>query len=284
MFRKFPPFNFSVFASIISAAFLLSSCGGGEEENTVKDYEETTDTISSEVRVNFDLLRVNIPPPGSLTKKLSAAKINYNKSVMLPSSKAGSFSSNYQKAIGLGAFGADLGFAASYNQPNDALEYLTQMGKLANDLGIGNAFDPEFSKQLLQNIAKPDTFNMMLDEAFDKAERNLRSNQRVAISVLMVTGGWVEGLFTTVESLNSNPTDPNAKSIYMDISVHCNAFEYVFKLLEAYKSNADCAKLLQDMEPYKAQLIAVGKNPKIGPAELPKIRETVTALRNKITG
>ena len=283
MFRKFSPFNFSAFAGIISAAFLLSSCGGGDDENVIKDYEETTDTISSQVRVNFDLLRVSIPPPGTLTKKLSVAKINYNKNVMLSSSKGGSFSSTYQKAIGMGAFGADLGFAASYNQSNDALEYLTQIGKLAGDLGIGNAFDPEFSKQLLLNIEKPDTFNMMLDEAFDKAEKNLRSNQRVAISVLMVTGGWVESIFTTVESLNSNPTDPNTKSIYYDISVHCNAFEYVFKLLEAYKSNADCAKLLQDMEPFKAQLIGVGKNPKIGPSDLPKIRETITALRNKIT-
>ncbi|MBI4930137.1 MAG: hypothetical protein HY841_05200 [Bacteroidetes bacterium] len=271
---------------IAATALFFSSCGGGkdDEHSELKDVEVTTDTISSEVRVNFDLLRVNIPSPGNLTKKLTAAKINYNKSFLLPSSKGGSFSSNYQKAIGMGAFGSDLGMAASYNQPQDALEYLGQMGKLAGDLGISAAFDPEFSKQLISKIGQPDTFQVMLDKAFDKAERNLRSNQRVATTVLMVAGGWVESLFISVEGLNTNPSSPTTKGIYADISTHCHSFEYIFQLLDAYKSNADCAKLIQDMEPFKAQLIAIGKNPKIGVESLPKIRETVTALRNKITG
>jgi len=261
-------------------ASVLTSCGG--DDGTIKDIEITTDTISSEVRVNFDLLRVNIPPPGTLTNKLSAAGISYNKSHLNPSGKAGSYTTNYQKAIGLGVYGADLGFAASYNQPQDALEYLGQMGKLAGDLGISNAFDHEFSQELIKNVGKPDTFQLMLDKAFDKAERNLRSNQRVAVSVLMVAGGWVEGLYLAVEGLNTNPKDPKAKDVYTDIHVHCHAFDYVFKLLEEYKGNPDCAKLLQEMEPSRTQLVAIGKNPKIGADELPKIRETVLNLRNKV--
>lgn len=269
-------------AGITSVSLFFCSCGGQEEDTTLKDIEITTDTISSEVRVNFDLIRVNIPSPGALTQKLSAAKIVYNKSFLLPAGKASSYSSNYQKAIGLGALGSDLGLSASYNQPQDALEYLTQIGKLAGDLGIGSAFDPEFSKQLLGSIGKPDTFQLMLDKAFDKAERNLRSNQRVATTVLMVAGGWVEGLHTSIEELNTNPKGPNTKAIYTDLSIHCHAFKYVFELLEAYKSNPDCAKLLSEMEPSKTTLISFGKMG-WGPDALPKLRETVTALRNKIT-
>jgi hypothetical protein len=83
--------------------------------------------------------------------------------------------------------------------------------------------------------------------------------------------------------LNTNPGGANTKTIYSDISVHCHAFDYVFHLLEAYKSNADCAKLLQEMEPSKAILLGYGKTG-WGPSALPKLRETVTALRNKITG
>ncbi len=270
-------------AGFAASSLFLSSCGGGDEADpSLVEVEQTTDTISSEVRVNFDLIRVNVPTPGKLNEHLSAAKINYNKGILLPSGKSGSYSSNYQKAIGLGAFGSDLGIAAAYNQPQDALEYLTQIGKLAGDLGIGSAFDPEFSKQLLGSISKPDTFQMMLDQAYDKAEKNLRSNQRVAIAVLMVAGGWVEGLYTSVEGLNSNPKGENTKAIYTDIAVHCGGFSYVFELLEAYKSNPDCQKLLQEMEPSKATLLGYGKVG-WGADGLPKLRETITALRNKIT-
>jgi len=284
MYRNFSPIRLTFVAGITAASLILSSCGGHKEENAeLKDVEVTKDTIKSEVRVDFDLIRVNIPPPGELTKKLTAAKIAYNKNFLLSPGKGSSFASNYQKAIGIGALGSDLGVAASFNQSQDALEYLTQMSKLAGDLGINSAFDPEFSKKLLTNIAKPDTFQLMLDKAFDKAERNLRSNQRVATTVLMVAGGWVEGLYTSIEALNTNPEGANTKGIYTDISVHCYAFNYVFQLLDAYKSNADCAKLLQEMEASKATLIGYGKAG-WGPTALPKLRETVSALRNKIIG
>jgi hypothetical protein len=287
MIRKKIPVTFIFAAGISASSLFFASCGGGNKENEnpeLKDVEVTTDTVSSEVRVNFDLLRVNIPSPGVLTKKLTAAKISYNKSFLLSPSKSGSFTSNYQKALGLGAFGSDLGLAASYNQPQDALEYLGQMGKLSGDLGISSAFDPEFSKQLISKIGQPDTFQLMLDKAFDKAERNLRSNQRVATTVLLVAGGWIESLYTSVEALNTNPNGANTKSLYSDINVHCHGFEYIFQLLDAYKTNADCAKLIQDMEPYKAKLISIGRNAKIGPADLPWIRENVSGLRNKVIG
>ena len=284
MFRKINLVHYS-FAAIAASGLLLSSCGGGKEDDTViKDVEITNDTVSSETRVNFDALRVNIPTPSKLNAKLSAAKIVYNKSFLLPSSKSGSFSSNYQKAVGMGAFGADLGNAASYNNTQDAIEYLGQMGKLAGDLGISSAFDPEFSKNLLSKLGSPDTFQMMLDQAYDKAERNLRSNQRVATTVLMVTGGWVESLYISVEGLNTAANQDAARPLYEDIRAHCFAFKYAYDLLDAYKSNADCAKMIQDIEPFKAALYTAGDNAKLGPGDLSKLRETVSALRNKITG
>lgn len=287
MFRRSPIVHLSLITAVAVAGFFFTSCGGKKEEGgggESKDFEETKDTIKSEVREDFDQLRVNIPSPGESLKKLSAAKITYNKGFLNSPSKAGSFSSNYQKGIGLGAFGSDLSNAAAYNQPGDAIEYLSQMGKLAGDLGIGAAFDPEVSKKLVQNVAKPDSFQIMLDKVFEKAEKNLRSNQRVAIATLMVAGGWIESLYISVEGLNTNPNGPNTAGIYMDIGAHCQAFDYVFQLLESYKTNADCGKLLQEMTPFKVALHEIGRNAHIGVNDLPKIRETATALRNKIIG
>ncbi|TAL63478.1 MAG: hypothetical protein EPN85_00050 [Bacteroidetes bacterium] len=286
MFKKNFPVNFALIAGITGSALLFSSCGGGHEEDSaaVNDFEVTTDTMKSEVRINFDMLRVNIPTPSKMSALLSVAKINYNKGFLIPSGKAGGFSSTYQKAVGLGALGADLSTAAAYNQSQDAVEYLGQVAKLAGDLGIGTAFDPEFSKELIMNVSKPDTFSLMLDKAFDKAEKNLRSNQRVAISILMITGGWVESLYITTEGLNTNPGGANTNKLYADLNAHCYSFEYIYQLLDAYKSNADCAKLSADLEPFKPMLKSISQNSKIGAAELPKIRETATALRNKIIG
>jgi hypothetical protein len=286
MLKKSIVFSSVIITVITLVPFLITSCGSKHEEGSsqVNDFEVTKDTIKSEVRINFDMLRVNIPTPKTLSTKLSASKITFNKNFLTPPSKASSFSTVYQKAAGLGAMGADLSVAAGYNQSQEVVEYLGQIGKLANDLGIGSAFDQEFSKILLQNVNKPDTFQVMLDKAFDKAERNLRSNQRVAISIIMITGGWIEGLAVSVEGLNTNPNGPNVKTLYSDINAHCHSFDYIFELLDAYKTNADCAKLIQDLEPFKPTLISIGRNSKLGPNDLPKVRETVSQLRSKIIG
>lgn len=288
LFKKSPVTRLFL-GSLLISGLMFSACGGEDEKlteggGTESDFEATTDTISSEVRNNFDMLRINIPMPGSLIAKLNASEIKYNKGILLSSGKAGSFSSNSQKAVGLGAFGADLNLAAAYNQSSDALEYLTQIAKLAEGLGIGSAFDPEFNKELLASVGKQDTFQVMLDKAFDKAERNLRSNERVAMSIMMITGGWIETLYTTVEALNSNPNGPGAQALYQDISVHCYGFEYVFQLYDAYKSNSDISKLAADMEPFKPALISIAKSNSWGAKELPQFRETVTQMRNKIIG
>ena len=282
MFQK-SPIHLTIVTGAVFLSLFLSSCGEKPEElSDLTDFEVTKDTIKSETRVNFDLVRINIPSPGILAKKLSAAKIMYNKNFLLSTGKKSSYVTNYQKAIGVGAYGADIGMAASHNQTQDALDDLDAVSKLAVELGINNAFDPGFSKKILGNVNKPDTIQLMLDKAFDKAERNLRSNQRVAASVLMVAGGWVEGLYTSIESVNANSGGrENTKIIYNDISVHCHAFEYVFQLLYEYKNNADCAKLLQELEPAKAMLLTYGKTG-LNSDTLPKLRETVTALRNKM--
>lgn len=282
MFIKALPTNLLLIIGIICLSFFFSSCGGSEEGAGTEDFEVTTDTIPSEVRTNFDLVRINIPRPWELTSKLSKAKINYNKSFLLSSGKAGNFSSNYQKAIGAGVLGADIYISASYNQPQDALENLNNIGKIATDLGISSAFDTEFLKGLLSSVGKQDTFQLMLDEAFDKAEKNLRSNQRVATAVLIVTGGWIESLYVTVEGLHTNPSGEHTKPIYESISNHSRAFDYIFQLLNEYKSNPDCAKLIQEMGPSKSILVGVGNNFKLSAVDLPQIRETVSALRNKI--
>ncbi len=271
---------------ITGVAFLslfFSSCSEKAEEiSDLTDLEITKDSITSETRVNFDLIRVNIPSPWKLTKKLSSAKIGYNKNFLLSTGKRSNYVTNYQKAIGVGVFGAGIGMAVSHNQSQDALDNLDAISKLANELGINNAYDPEFSKKILDNINKPDTIQQMLDIAFDKAERNLRSNQRVATSVLIVAAGWVEGLYISVESLSAHlGRGGNGHSIYMDINSHCHAFEYVFRLLNEYKSNADCAKLLQELEPAKGTLLSFGKYG-CDPDTLPKLRETIAVLRNRI--
>ena len=263
-----------LFSAILIGGALITGCGGSEEK---PDVEETTDTLSESVRTEMLMIRTSIPAPTELTAGMADAKFKYNKDLMLSTSKSGSFSSTFQKAAALGVYGTDLGYAASYSQSQDLMECFGALSKLAKDLGLESAFDAELIGMIKDNIGKKDTVVDLVNRAFDKAERHLRSNKRVATAAVIAAGGWIEGIYLSSSLIKDTPKDTANAALYDRTWSQVNSFQNVIDLLTEYKSNPDCAKMLEmlkDLQPY------VEKTNKSGGGTLSK--EEVTDIANKI--
>lgn len=273
------------YLSLICAAALaigFMSCGEEKKDDFLTDREDTKDTIKQEVQAEFAVIRSKIPQPNELGKKFAAAGISYNKAALLPSGKESSYSSRYNQAIGLGAFGADLGFACSYNQSQDALQTLNSIAKLANDLGVSSAFDKTFASRILQNLTNADSLDALIEKANDKAERNMRSNQRVQSAVLMICGGWIEGMYVAAEHLKSKKDDKKAAGIYKEIYIYASSYEDIQLLLDSYKGNADIDKFQADVKDFWPNLKGVGNHPDFSPAMFDNFYTAISALRAKL--
>jgi hypothetical protein len=260
------------------SALLLSSCGPDKVE--VRDEQITTDTLKKQVVADVNLIRANIPSPSVISKNFNKAGYTYMKNLLNPSSKGSGYSSKYQAALGLGAYGADLSYIGSYGQNGDAAEYLGQLGKLSQQLKIESAFDPAFIQRM--SNAKGDSINQMTDEVFDKAERNLRSNDRMATAALVIAGGWVEGLHVAVDAISTKPKDAKNADLYHDIYVHVYSFQYVKDLLQQYDKDADCKKLLDDLKPFEPVIANYGNMTTLSDKEMPALKDAITTLRNKL--
>jgi hypothetical protein len=264
-----------LFSAILVAGALAAGCGSSEDDKP--DMEVTTDTLSDDVRAEIQSIRASIPSPSELTAGMASSKFKYNKDLMNPSSKAGSYSSNFQKAAAMGAYGTDMGYAAAYGQAQDMIEYFGAVNKLAKDLGLESAFDEQLVGLIKDNINKKDTVVDLIDRAFNKAERHLRSNQRVATAAVIAAGGWIESIYLSSSQIKDSPKDSTTAALYDRTWGHVNSFKHVIDLLNEYKSNADCAKMLEmlkDLQPY------VDKTNKQGGGVLTK--EEVTDISNKI--
>ncbi|HXC06395.1 MAG TPA: hypothetical protein VNZ86_16670 [Bacteroidia bacterium] len=264
-----------------TAAFcslLMTSCGGKKEE--VKDEQITKDTLKGQVIADVSMIRTNIPSPSSISKNFNKAGYAYMKNLLNPSGKGGSYASKYQAAFGMGAYGADLGYIGAYNQNGDAGEYLTQISKLAQQLKIESAFDPAFLQKM--GSAKGDSINDMLDQAFAKAERNLRSNDRMATAAIVIAGGWIEGLHIAVEAIGSKPKDDKNKDLYHEIYVHVYAFQNVQDLLNQYVKDADCKKVLDELTPFNGVFTDYANAPNIGDKDLGRLKDALNTIRTKL--
>ena len=260
----------------------LSSCGGGGKEEEQVDEEVTNDTLSTNVRTNINLIRVSIPSPLEVTKLISKAGYSYNKSVCNSAGKSSSYSTKFQAAANLGVYGADLGYVAGFNQTQDILEYVGQISKLAKTVGVESAFDQEFGKTLNGSIGKEDSLAAIIDEAYAKAERNLRSNERVSTASVIIAGGWIEGLYVSSTVVVSKPKDSKNAELYHQIYNHVYAFSYVLDLLKEYKKDQDCAKMYEEIKSIEPILSAYSKQPKLGQDEATRIKDAITTVRNKI--
>ena len=260
---------------------LITSCKNKEE--AIKDYQETTDTLSASVRVDMNLIRAGIPSPIVLSKQISKAGFLYNKSSLNGTSKAGGYSTKFQAATNLGVYGADFGYVSGYGQSQDVLEYVAQVAKLAKAVGVESAFSEDFGKNVNQNVGKQDSLMDIIDAAYAKAERNLRSNDRVSTAALIIAGGWLEGLYLACDIISTKPRDAKSIEAYKSTYDQIYAYQFVSDLLKQFKKDADCQKMLEDLKPLEAVMANYSKNPKIAQSDLTALKDKVAEVRNKIT-
>ena len=281
MKNKFIPV--SVFSGLL-LSFIFTSCGEAPKE-VVIDREITTDTLKAKVTSGLGSISANIPSPLDLTSEISGAGFNYNKGLLNSTSKASNYSTNYKKALNLGVYGADLGYVTGFKQSQDAYEYLNSIGKLSEDVGISSAFDQEMIKAIVESMSKEDTTSQtasLIKEAFQKAERNLRSHERVTTASLMITGGWIEGLHIATQVIGDTPKNEKNGALYQRVWSQIYSFTYILDLLNEYKSNPDCAKLLEELKDFEQVVGQFSKKPNLNNSDISIIREKITVARNQI--
>lgn len=279
-------FTSPILYGLCSLSLLLMSCTSKSKE-TVIDEEITTDTLSTATRLSLQGINVNIPSPMKVTGEISGAGISFNKSLINPTSKSTSYLTNYQKSLNLGVYGADLAYVTGYKQMQDALGYIGTVKKLAEDVGVSSAYNEAAIKKIVDNMSKEDSVDQtakLIDNVYEKAERNIRSQQRIEVAGIVVAGGWVEGLYLSTQALGTTARDSKNEALYARIWDHAFSFRYVSELLLENQKNPDFAKLIEELKDVKILCKTMENKPKMDNADVIKLKEKITVVRNKITG
>ena len=282
---NFKFFTIPVLCGLCSLVLLVTSCKPKPVE--VIDEEVTKDTLSEGTKSSLESISVNIPSPMDVTGEISGAGISFNKSIINPTSKASSYATNYQKSLNLGVYGSDLGYVTGFKQMQDALGYIGTVKKLAEETGVSSAYDEEAIKKIVDNMSKVDSAaktSALIKEVYGKAERNLRSHQRVEVAGLVITAGWIEGLYVATQALGASPRDSKNEKLYSRIWNQAYSFQYVAQLLNDNKKNPDFAKLIEELKDVQTLCKSLENRPKMGNADVLKLKDAITIVRNKITG
>jgi len=140
-----------------------------------------------------------VPSPLEISYLLKDAGTQYDYSMLNGPNNVSNYNSKFNKALNLGIYGTDLGYANIYEENQDAILYLNSIKGLANDLSIGQFFDFGTIARLASNSKNIDSLLLITTQNFNSINSYLQENQRSNLSVLILTGGWLEALHITCQ-------------------------------------------------------------------------------------
>lgn len=239
-----------LYLGFFAALLMLAGCdgnqggpkgndGNGEDPKTKQD---NVIVMSDEI-IN-DIIQ-SIPSPIEITSLIKEGGAIYNRDDLNDSDNSSQYTTNFQKAINLGIYGTDLGFANIYGMNNDALNYLKVVRSMADGLSIGQFFDYSTLKRLAESSDNLDSLILTTTQNFEKINFHLREQNRESLSILLLTGGWVEATLLTCTVYNKS----NEKNIKLrdKIGEQKIVLGQLLLVLDVYRNKPDFPELIDDL-------------------------------------
>jgi hypothetical protein len=228
---------------------IITACGSSKKTDE-QAFLEGLDTakvqgpsISEEVITG---ILESIPQPLEISMLLKESGKKYNAGYLNSPDFTSKYNSNYKRALNLGIYGADLGYTNIYEQNQDGVKYMAAIKELADGLNIGRFFDIETIGRLATNSKNLDSLLLITTQNFNQINHYLQTQNRASLSVLLLTGGWLEALHITTEVAE---TAPQNQELRETIGSQKIILSNIVQLLTFYKdTDQSMALLLKDLQ------------------------------------
>ena len=200
---------------LFAIPFLLLSC---EETNTttfskLPSFNLNRDSSTIQKESHVEKIYFNVPSTMKTAYILKKAGASYDASFPLNPNKANDDFTTEQQALLLGIYGSDLNYTIVSNKNQETIYYLNSINSLGEKLGLGNILNQEMKNRIEKNVNSKDSMQVIITDLFWKIEQSLNEDGRSRIGALIVTGGWIEGLYVATQIAIKMPENIKIKSI-----------------------------------------------------------------------
>ena len=200
---------------ITVSVIILSSLGSckPKAKNNVVDTTITTNFDEEDFFARIDQSKVTqinaivegFASPVEMAAMIKDNHIQFKKEYMLSTKIVDDYETNIKKALGLGLLSADLGYLNIYKKTGQMIDYLVSINSIAGDLRVAQFFDFQTLKTLVTQSDNMDTLLFMTVSSFHQIDAYFTQSNRSYLTVLSVTGVWIESLYLLTQVANDNP-------------------------------------------------------------------------------
>jgi hypothetical protein len=221
--------------AIFLTASILTSCNSSSNKDKNASQQDS-DTLKKEITLSPETknLLYQFPVPFEVTNMLEKAKAGFIFDMTNPISNVGNYGTEKSRSLNLGIYSADLCYAATYNKNDETAKLLGCTNKLADQLGISGAYDQNFLDKVKKAGNNKDTLAALIGRIFSSTNDFLSKNNRNQVSIMVITGGFVEALYLAA-ALNIVAKDN--KQISTIILKQKDNFDKLLIILDAYNED-----------------------------------------------
>ncbi len=236
----------------ISLFGLIASCGGDGlelDDDNMEDGEIVVvqdHVLDSAMSLNTSIngKMFSIPSPIQMATLIKTKVGTFNENLLTNPENVANYTTEFKRAINMGIYGADLGYATIYENNTKAISYLSSIEKLSDDLGISGAFDQDLLERFIENGNNQDSMLVIMSEGYREGDKFLKENEEHDVATLILTGGWIESIYFACVTYE----DSKDQAIADRIGEQKTALKTITELLIGYNSDEYFTSLISDLE------------------------------------
>jgi hypothetical protein len=214
--------------------FAFSGCKNKTSRSSGLEDDIVLDESGSKEHVLREITDYPLPTAFEVTKLLIDAGAGYILDLCNRTENIDTYINLRSKALNLGVYGADLSYAATYNQTQETMQYMEATSKLINDLQISTGFNQSLVTRVEENLDNVDSLILLITDSFISTYEYLIENEQDNISVLVMAGSWIEALYITTQI---SIISINNEKIVDIISDQTNTLDKLIELMEPLKDD-----------------------------------------------
>jgi hypothetical protein len=228
------------FGIVITSALLFASCQSGNKQTNQTSASADTANLKKEITQDVKSVVYPLPTPFQMTKMLNSMGASYISGILNPVTKADKYFTERIKAVNLGVYGADLAYAASYDQKQDVQLYSKALKTIIDELGINIDFSRLLSADIKQKVNNKDTLVDIITKTYYETYKNLNEKSNPELAVMMVSGMWVELMYIATNI--SKETYHNSNIVKM-VADQKDSYTKLMKILNEFNTKPDIKEL-----------------------------------------
>jgi hypothetical protein len=246
---------FKFYIPAFALVMTLVACGGEKSTSLEDELGDPSLMVNSKKQAKMlDDLIQSIPSPVEMNTVIKSTGAAFNANIMHKTSQVDKYTTNYDQAFNVGVYTADMGYINVYDKTMYSLACISAIKKLSDAIQVGQFFDFEALQRLSKNSNNVDSLQYISINSFNKMDAYLRSQNRGELSVLIVSGAWLEGLHVATQTMKAKSNDELREKIgeqkivlesLMKILNMCDQIPHFKKIITGYNKLNEAFKKVE---------------------------------------